>query len=185
MTPPITATTDQRIKSIVIGIVLDVNDPDETGRVQVALPWYASGYEEWARVSQLYAGKGFGSTWVPEVDSEVLVAFLHGDMRFPYVLGALHGKVDTPPYARSAGQDIKAFVTPAGLEMLFDDSDKSVTVKTKSGAELKLTDAGEITVTASTSIELHADQSLKLSSAEIAIEATGSVTVSGATIALN
>ena len=61
------ALCDQRIHGVVIGLVVDVVDPDKIGRVKISLPWYASGYEEWARVAQLYAGHGYGSTWIPEV----------------------------------------------------------------------------------------------------------------------
>ena len=39
-------------------------------------------------------GNARGSTWLPEVDDEVLVAFEQGDIRRPYVIGGLNNGVD-------------------------------------------------------------------------------------------
>ena len=35
---------------------------------------------------------------LPEVNDEVLVTFIHGDMRVPVVLGGLWNGVDVPPW---------------------------------------------------------------------------------------
>ncbi len=96
------ARVDQRIYGVVIGIVTNVNDKDGLGRVEIRLPWYANGYRRWARIAQMYAGDGYGSTWVPEVDGEVLVLFAHGDMRWPFVVGCLYNPVDRPPESRTS-----------------------------------------------------------------------------------
>jgi uncharacterized protein involved in type VI secretion and phage assembly len=171
-------STDQRIRGAVIGIVTDVNDPDGLGRAEIELPWYASGYREWARVSHFYAGPGCGSTWVPEVDSEVLVLFAHGDMRFPFVIGCLYNPVDEPPESRSDSSDVRTLVTPNGSELRFDETNQVITLKTSSGASVELDElSGELTLEATSKISLKA--------ADISIEATGSVTVKGPSIALN
>ena len=61
------------------GLVRDVRDPDNQGRVKVALPWSpdsaGSSYEVWARVSTLMAGNNQGSWFIPDTDVEVLVIF--------------------------------------------------------------------------------------------------------------
>ena len=172
------AVFDQRFHSVVIGLVTDVNDPDKIGRVKIKLPWYAAGYEEWARVSQIYAGRKFGSTWVPERDTEVLVAFAHGDMRFPYVVGCLHSDHDAPPQARTSSNDIKTLTTPAGSELQFDEKKKTIDLKTKSGASIKLEeDAGAITLKSAKKIALDAP--------EITISGKSKVTIRGGTVAIN
>ena len=51
----------------------------------------------WARLSAPGAGKDAGVTWVPSVNDEVLVAFEHGDMDHPVVLGGLWNGKDTIP----------------------------------------------------------------------------------------
>jgi phage baseplate assembly protein V len=171
-------SADQRIRGAVVGIVTDVNDPDGLGRVEIELPWYASGYRVWARVSHLYAGPGYGDTWVPEVDGEVLVLFAHGDLRWPFVVGCLYNPVDEPPESRSDSSDVRTLVTPNGSELRFDETNQVITLKTNSGASVELDEqSGELTLEATSKITLKA--------ADISIEATGSVTVQGNSIALN
>jgi uncharacterized protein involved in type VI secretion and phage assembly len=169
---------DHRITGVVIGLVSEVEDPDGIGRVKVRLPWFASGYEEWARVSQIYAGDGFGSTWIPEVDTEVLVAFAHGDMRFPYVLGCLFSKVDVPPVSRSSSIDVKTITTPAGSELSFDEGEGVIELKTPSGASIRLAeDDGAITITAKESIALEAPS--------ISLKGSDKVKINGGSVAIN
>jgi uncharacterized protein involved in type VI secretion and phage assembly len=172
------ATADQRIYGVVHGLVVDVVDPEAIGRVKISLPWYASGYEEWARVAQLYAGDGFGSTWIPEIDCEVLISFAHGDMRFPYVLGCLHSSVDSPPASRTASSDVKTLRTPAGSELSFDEGEGIIDLKTPGGASIRLEEkAGAITLASAQKIELKAPQ--------ITIDASAKVTIRGAQVAIN
>ena len=175
---PLAARFDQRFGALYIGLVSDVEDPDKIGRVKVKLPWYASGYEEWARVSQIYAGDGFGSTWVPEVDTEVLVAFGHGDMRFPYVLGSLFSTTDAPPESRSSSSDVKTLLTPGGSELRFDETNKTIEVKTKSNTSIKLEEDGG-------AITLKGSQKITLDAPEIEISGSSKVTIKGGQVAIN
>jgi uncharacterized protein involved in type VI secretion and phage assembly len=175
---PRAAVADQRFLGVFIGLVVDSEDPDAIGRVKVRLPWYASGYEEWARVAQIYAGDGYGSTWVPDPDTEVLVAFAHGDMRFPYVLGCLHSKVDPPPVSRSSSVDVKTLRTPAGSELSFDEANGVIDLKTPNGASIRLEeDAGAIT--------LESTQDISLKASQITLDASSKVTIKGGQVAIN
>ena len=56
---------------------------------------------------RLYAGAGYGAFWIPELQDEVLVAFIHGDMRQPIVVGGLYNGVDKPPSHRADDKDEK------------------------------------------------------------------------------
>jgi uncharacterized protein involved in type VI secretion and phage assembly len=159
-------------------VVTNVNDPEHIGQVEVKLPWYAGGYRKWARVAQFYAGPGYGSTWIPEKDGEVLVAFGYGYLRSPYVIGCLHGKVDTPPHSRTASSDIRTLRTPAGSELTFDESNGVITLKTPKGASLQLAErSGQITITATSKISLDAP--------EISIHGSNKVSITGKRIDLN
>lgn len=83
------------VNGVVIGLVTQVN---KDGRVKVNCPWLDDGHEtDWIRIATLMAGKGRGAFFMPEVDDEVLLAFEHGEARFPYVIGFLHNGQDTPP----------------------------------------------------------------------------------------
>lgn len=96
-----------KIFGVVVGIVVDNNDPEGEYRVKVKFPWVKekdSKYTDlpdkedflstWARIATFMSGDGRGSFWLPEVDDEVLVAFEHGDVRRPFVIGSLWNGVD-------------------------------------------------------------------------------------------
>lgn len=83
---------------ITIGQVSDVSDPERSGRVRLTFPWLSDDYvSDWARTTQPGAGKDRGSEVIPEVGDEVLVAFEHGDVNHPVVIGGLFNGVDTMP----------------------------------------------------------------------------------------
>jgi uncharacterized protein involved in type VI secretion and phage assembly len=86
------------INGVVIGLVTNVNDPDKNGRIKVRFPWLDDSHEtDWIRIATMMGGSGRGSFFMPEVNDEVLVAFDHGDVRFPYVVGFMWNGRDQPP----------------------------------------------------------------------------------------
>ena len=193
---PRAQTTDKRFFGVVEAVVVDLIDPEKEGRVKLQFPWFDEEMvTEFGRVSQPYAGKGYGAFFVPEVGDEVLVAFIHGDMRLPVVLGGLYNGQDKPPSDRQKNKDQKMVRTKAGHELLFDDSkqerriklttagahvldlddkDRKVFVRTSGGHQVELDDAGaKITVKAA------GGQSMVLDGN------SGQVTVTGATVVLD
>lgn len=85
-------------QTCMIGIVADNNDPKGWGRVRVKFPTLTEEHmSNWARVVSVGAGGKRGVEWLPEINDEVLVAFEHGDIHRPYVLGGVwNGKDATP-----------------------------------------------------------------------------------------
>ena len=76
---------------------------DEHGRVKVQFPWdrYAKPDETasaWIRVSQGWAGGGYGFQAIPRIGHEVIVSFLEGDPDQPIITGRTHHAVNVPPY---------------------------------------------------------------------------------------
>jgi uncharacterized protein involved in type VI secretion and phage assembly len=107
-----------------VGIVTDNSDPDNLGRVRVRLPYAGIDFvSDWARVVAPGNGASRGFVWIPEVQDEVLVAFHHGSVREPYVLGGLWNGVDAPPPIELDGGQLKArkFVSRTGQKIVFSD----------------------------------------------------------------
>lgn len=75
---------------------------DEFGRVRVQFPWDRLGNKDdassrWMRVSQEWAGTGFGVMTIPRIGQEVLVGFLDGDPDQPIVVGRLFNATNPVP----------------------------------------------------------------------------------------
>ena len=124
-TLPRSRSTDRRYYGVVEALVAKVtDDPEGECRVTLRFPFFdgATAESDWCRVVQPYAGNGYGAVFVPEVGDEVLVAFVHGDMRFPIVLGGLYNGVDKPPTDRTASKDQKMIRTKHGHQAVLDDS---------------------------------------------------------------
>jgi len=133
-----------KIYGVVVGIVTNNKDPENNGRVKVRFPWLSDTEESWwARIATLMAGPKRGAYFLPEVNDEVLVAFDHGDVRFPYVLGALwNGKDNSPENNGDGENNIRAIHSRSGHVITLDDkqSSENVQVKTSSGHVLRLDD---------------------------------------------
>jgi uncharacterized protein involved in type VI secretion and phage assembly len=83
--------------NLVLGVVTNVNDPDDMGRVRVQYPALGDEAESaWARIAAVSAGNARGLLMLPVVGEEVLVGFEHGDTTRPYVLGSLFNGKDKP-----------------------------------------------------------------------------------------
>ena len=133
-----------KIGGIVLGIVTDNQDEEKLGRVKVRFPWLGDGYESgWVRVATLMAGNERGTFFLPEVGDEVVVAFDHGDMNYPYVIGALWNGEEKPPETNDDGENnVRKIKSRCGHEMIFDDASgkEKVEIHTKSGHSLLLDD---------------------------------------------
>ncbi len=76
---------------------------DEFGRVRAQFPWDREGKHDdfsscWIRVSQGWAGTGFGMVLLPRIGQEVLVGFLEGDPDQPIIVGRVFNAVENVPY---------------------------------------------------------------------------------------
>jgi type VI secretion system secreted protein VgrG len=84
---------------------------DDFARVKVQFHWDRYGKRDensscWVRVSQPWAGKGFGGMNIPRIDQEVIVDFLEGDPDRPIINGRVYNG-DNLPNASNAGRDGK------------------------------------------------------------------------------
>jgi type VI secretion system secreted protein VgrG len=105
---------------------------DEHGRVKVQFHWDRQGKLDessacWVRVSQAWAGNGFGAMFIPRIGHEVIVDFLEGDPDRPIVTGRIYTGFNTPPYPlpdEKTKSTIKSESSPGGggsNELRFED----------------------------------------------------------------
>jgi phage protein D/phage baseplate assembly protein gpV len=133
------------IDGVVIGVVTNINDPDKMGRVKVKFPWLDEGQEsDWARLVGAGSGKDRGWMVVPEVDDEVLVAFEHGDISRPYIIGGLWNSKDTVPVTAVDGGKVvhRAFKTRLGhiVEFKDDGGPGYIQIKSAGGHTININD---------------------------------------------
>lgn len=170
------------------GLVLDIKDPDNQGRVKITLPWSpdAKGgrYEAWARLATLFGGNNRGSWFIPDVDDEVLVAFEQGDGRRPYVLGGLwNGRDKAPEAMDGTGNNYKKVLRSRnGVKVTLDDQDgqEKLLLETPGGQKITLKDGpGAIEVIDSNG------NSIKLETSGITVTASAKVTVNASQVAIS
>ncbi len=175
---------------VVIGVVTNNRDPKGWGRVKVRYPWQDDKIEsDWARLVSPMAGAGRGFEFLPEINDEVLVAFEHGDMHRPYVLGALWNGVDAPPEPSNGVLDGQGRVNKriiksrAGHQVILDDTNDvgGITVVDKTGSNKIVIDAQRNKLI----IEAQGDVEIKSSAGKVTIDGATGVTVKGARIDLN
>jgi type VI secretion system secreted protein VgrG len=125
---------------------------DKYGRIKVQFHWDREGKKDenttcWIRVSQPWAGKTWGTVFLPRIGQEVIVQFLEGDPDQPIIVGRVHNAELMPPYELPANQTVsgilsrssKGGATKTANELYFED---------KKGVEL---------------IRLHAEKDLDIS----------------------
>jgi len=181
---------------VVIGIVTSNKDEGGTGKVKIKLPWRGEEDETfWARMAVPMAGNGRGMVFYPEVGDEVLVAFEHGDIDHPFVIGALWNGKDLPPEKNSDGKNnIRKIKSRSGHELIFNDTERQekFEIKTKSGHTIILNDSAggekieivdktgnnKITIDSTqNSITMESSMQLKIKATTVEIEGSTSLTL--------
>ncbi|MFS8069951.1 MAG: type VI secretion system tip protein TssI/VgrG, partial [Byssovorax sp.] len=95
--------------AIVVGPAGEEIYTDEHGRVKVQFFWDRLGKKDdksscWIRVSQVWAGEGWGAMHIPRINQEVLVDFFEGDPDRPIITGRVYHGTNVPPYALPANK---------------------------------------------------------------------------------
>ncbi len=80
---------------------------DQYGRVKVQFHWDRLNPADetsscWVRVSQIWAGSGYGWITIPRIGQEVIVDFLEGDPDQPIITGRVYNANQMPPYGLPA-----------------------------------------------------------------------------------
>ena len=175
------------INGLQIGIVLDVNDTEDGGqyRIKVHVPIITSGNEGiWARVATLDAGDSRGVYFRPQVNDEVVIGFLNDDPREAIVLGYLHSKDSKKsPLPEDEGKEQYGFVTKEKMKLIFDDSNKRITI-------VATTSSGEksIIMNDDSSAFIMKDENgntIKMDTSGITIQSSKNVVIKGTQVMIN
>lgn len=139
---PLRTTPKPRARGVESAVVVGPSGEeihvDEHGRVKVQFHWDRYGKSDdqsscWVRVSQGWAGAGYGMIVLPRVGQEVTVAFFDGNPDEPVVIGRVFNTANAVPYKlpeHKTRSTWKSVSTPGGdgyNELMFED---------KKGAEL-------------------------------------------------
>jgi uncharacterized protein involved in type VI secretion and phage assembly len=166
----------------------------------MTFPWLSDDHEsDWARIATTMAGPNRGTYFLPEVNDEVLVAFEHGDVRFPYVIGAMWNGQDQPPANNSDGQNnIRVIQSRSGHIVRLDDTDgnekieiidktgnNSLTIESSSN-NITLTCNGRMKLQAMQGVEITSQADVKIqANTTMDIEAAGNASLKGMLVNIN
>ncbi|ATB42649.1 hypothetical protein CYFUS_008128 [Cystobacter fuscus] len=121
--------------AVVVGPAGEEIHVDEWGRVKVQFHWDRQGKLDensscWVRVSQLWAGEGWGAMFIPRIGQEVIVDFIEGDPDRPLIIGRVYNGANLVPYelpAHKTKSTIKSNSSQGGNgynELRFEDEKK-------------------------------------------------------------
>jgi Rhs element Vgr protein len=175
------------VNGLLIGTVLDTNDTNAGQyRVKVQVPTITSGNDGmWARVATLDAGDNRGSYFRPQASDEVVLGFLNDDPREPIILGYLHSSSSKQsPLPVDTGAEQYGFVTKSGVKLIFDDTNKRMTLSVTTAMGQKSVvindDSGALSMTDEN------QNSIKMDSSGITIQAgIGNVIIKGLQVMIN
>ena len=137
----------KHMPGVVVGLVSNNQDPLGAGRLRIKFPWLSDNDESaWAPMATPMTGNGRGFQYIPEIDDEVLVAFEHGDIDRPYVIGCLWNGVDKPPLDPSDAVGMGGMVNKriiksrSGHTILLDDTpgNEGISIEDKNGNHIAL-----------------------------------------------
>jgi uncharacterized protein involved in type VI secretion and phage assembly len=160
-------------------LVTDLVDPDQLGRVEVRFPTLgAEGNRDmraWATLCTPYADDDQGLQVLPEVGSQVVVAFEAGNWRRPYILGSSwNGKaaLPVPPdqannirvlrsrsksqleFDDTAGAEKLSITMERGHRVVLDEGSQVVTIQHTNGSVIRMTAVGSIEIEATLSVDV-------------------------------
>lgn len=196
-------------QTFLVGIVTNNEDPKGWGRVKVKFPTLTEEHEShWARVVGVGAANDRGFDCLPEINDEVLVAFEHGDIHRPYILGGVWNGKDAPPETvNDSVQDGKVrlrtvktrtghvlqfveedkggskagvyITTSGGHKVRINDSERKVEIETNGGHTLTMDDNGMGSISMSSTGSISID-----AQTSIDIRANTSISINGNTISI-
>lgn len=184
-------------KGVITALVVDNVDPESFARIRVQFNWLEEGLQSfWARVVTPMAGNERGIYFLPEIGDEVLIAFEHGKVEYPIVIGSLWNGQDLPAQNNDDGENnIRQILSRSGHSLTFDDSEGEEKMKLESSTQHKFEfDDKAQTITIQSSggnsivlddnnqtmlIEDSGGNSIKMESNKLTIKSSGDLIIEG------
>lgn len=144
-----------RYYGIYRGIVANNDDPKNLGRLQLKVPqiYGDDTYEYWAFPIGMYAGKGIGAFFIPNVGDKIWVCFENGDPSFPLWQYGWWG--DNSEVPKEASKDVNVLQTTSGSRITLNDTDKVIKIDDPHGNSVILDDKGVSVVSSNISLGKH------------------------------
>lgn len=139
---------NQMIPGFVQGTVVENNNDKYPGMVKVSFTVWEDGKNmiEWVRLLTPYTGKDYGTYMVPEIDETVLIGFIGGSLKKPFLLGSLYPKDSKLVKKQYDKKNInKVLRTKAGTEIAINDTanKQSITIQTPKESRIVIEDEKE------------------------------------------
>ncbi|WP_367618172.1 type VI secretion system Vgr family protein [Variovorax sp. CAN15] len=139
---------------------------DQHGRIKVQFPWDRLGKKDeksscWIRVSQMWAGEGWGALFLPRIGQEVIVSYVDGDPDRPLVSGSVYNGTHATPVAlpgSSSQSTIRSRSTKsgeAGNELRFEDKKDAEELYMHAQKDMRVEIENDLTTTVMAGNELH------------------------------
>ncbi len=167
-------------------IVTDIVDEKRLGRIEVRFPWLGRDGDRdvraWATLCSPYADGRQGLLALPEVGSQVVVAFEAGNPRRPYVLGAAWNGRAELPHEPQAANNLRQLRSRADSRLEFDDTAGAARVRITmaSGHEVVLDDAAQ-----QVTIRHSGGSVVRLTPTTVQVEARAAVEVKASTVTVD
>ena len=122
--PPM-KTPRPRIHSIQTAVVTGATGSelhtDKYGRIKVQFHWDRRGKKDentscWVRVAQSWAGRNFGTWFLPRIGQEVVVTFLEGNPDRPLVVGSVYNAEQMVPFELPANKTQSGLRTRSSMQ---------------------------------------------------------------------
>ena len=136
------------VPGIITGLVKENWDEDHPGMVKVEyfLGEVGKNLTGWVPVAVPYAGNQYGYYALPEVGTEVVLAFQMGNRNSPIVLGCIWNRQNTlPGDTANENNTMKKLLTKGGCEIRFSEEEgkEQILIQTPKGLHLLLEDENE------------------------------------------
>jgi type VI secretion system secreted protein VgrG len=169
--------------AVVVGPSGEEIHTDAHGRIKVQFHWDRDGRRDdrsscWIRVSQAWAGPGWGALYLPRIGQEVVIEFLDGDPDRPLVTGAVYNGMNPPPLPlpdektkstlRSAsspgsgGSNELRFEDAAGQEEIYLHAQKDLRIEVENDKAQRVGGNERLTVEKDRSREVRGNQTLEV-----------------------